>query len=141
MRRFDAATPGTAAAVRAAGGLVCRPGRDGVTEVAVVHRPAQDDWTLPKGKLEPGESAEHAALREVQEETGLRCEIVRPAGCTAYVDGRGRDKVVCYWVMRPLDGGFRPGGEVDLLRWLRPPEAAELLSYPVDRALLAAQEL
>jgi len=137
VRRRPSAGPVT---VRAAGGIVCRPGPAGITEVALIHRPVQDDWTLPKGKLDPGETAEQAALREVEEETGLRCETVRPAGCTAYVDRRGRDKIVCYWLMRPLAGRFAPNGEVDLLRWLTVDEARTKLSYPVDRALLVAQE-
>jgi 8-oxo-dGTP diphosphatase len=109
--------------------------------VAVIHRPLQDDWTLPKGKLEGHETPERAALREVEEETGLRCEITRPAGCTAYVDARGRDKIVCYWIMRPLDGRFQPNVEVDGMRWLTVDEALKVLSYPVDRALLSAQDL
>jgi 8-oxo-dGTP pyrophosphatase MutT (NUDIX family) len=128
-------------AVRAAGGIVCRPGPGGLPEIAVIHRPSQDDWTLPKGKLDGDETPEQAALREVQEETGLRCQIVRPAGCTAYIDRRGRDKIVCYWIMRPLDGRFMPGSEVDSLRWLTVDEAMDVLSYPIDRALLSAQEL
>jgi 8-oxo-dGTP diphosphatase len=127
--------------IRAAGGLVVRRGPGGLPEIALIHRPSQDDWSLPKGKLENGETPEQAALREVEEETGLRCSIVRPAGCTAYVDRRGRDKIVCYWVMRPLDGRFKPGDEVDQLRWLTIEEALALLTYPLDRALLAAQEL
>jgi 8-oxo-dGTP pyrophosphatase MutT (NUDIX family) len=133
--------PHRRAVVRAAGGIVCRPGPAGLPEVALVHRPLQDDWTLPKGKLEEGESPEQAALREVEEETGLRCAITRPAGCTAYVDRKGRDKVVCYWVMRPLEGGFQPNDEVDALRWLTVDEALAALSYPVDRALLSARRL
>jgi len=128
--------------VRAAGGIVCRPGPAGPPEIAVIHRPEpDDDWSLPKGKLDPGETPEQAALREVREETGLRCRIVRPAGCTEYVDRRGRDKVVSYWIMRPLEGRFVPTAEVDLLRWLTVEEALQLLSYPADRALLAGQEL
>ena len=139
MRRCetDSSTP----AIRAAGGIVWRPGPAGLPEVAVIHRPDQDDWTLPKGKLVEGESAEEGALREVWEETGLRTQIERPAGCTAYVDRRGRDKIVCYWLMRPLNGRFQPGREVDQLRWLTVDEALGLLSYPVDRALLSAQDL
>ena len=127
--------------IRAAGGIVWRPGPAGLAEIAVIHRPAQVDWTLPKGKLDEGETAEQAALREVEEETGLRCRIVRPAGCTAYVDRRGRDKIVCYWVMAPVAGRFVPGDEVDGLRWLTVDEALAVLSYPIDRALLSAQEL
>ena len=140
-RRSATDSLATVPTIRAAGGVVWRPGRNGRPEVAVIHRPLQDDWTLPKGKLDGGETAEEAALREVLEETGLRCEVVRPAGCTAYVDRRGRDKIVCYWVMRPVDGEFRPSGEVDGIRWLTVEEAIRQLSYPVDRALLAAQEL
>jgi 8-oxo-dGTP diphosphatase len=127
--------------VRAAGGVVCRPGPAGRVEVAVIHRPSQDDWTLPKGKLEPGETAEEAALREVWEETGLKVRFVRPLGCTSYVDRRGRDKVVFYWVMWAEGGRFTPTGEVDELRWLTVEEAGELLTYSADRALLASQEL
>ena len=127
--------------VRAAGGIVCRPGPGGRPEIAVIHRPVQDDWTLPKGKLDGGETPEQGALREVEEETGLRCRITRPAGCTAYVDRRGRDKIVCYWMMEPLDGGFEPNAEVDRMRWLSVEEALTALSYPIDRALLSAQEL
>ncbi len=107
----------------------------------MVHRPVQDDWTLPKGKLEAGETAERAALREVEEETGLRCELVRPAGSTAYVDGRGRQKIVRYWVMRPLSGRFVPTAEVDALRWFPIDDAVTQLTYPQDRALLTAQDL
>lgn len=128
-------------AVRAAGGIVYRPGPGGLPEVAVIHRPAQDDWTLPKGKLDGEETPEQAALREVREETGMRCQIVRPAGCTAYIDRRGRDKIVCYWIMQPLEGRFAPNAEVDSLRWVTVDEALALLSYPIDRALLSAQEL
>jgi 8-oxo-dGTP pyrophosphatase MutT (NUDIX family) len=122
--------------VRAAGGLVLRRRPGGPVEIALVHRPAQDDWSLPKGKLDEGEAPEAAALREVEEETGLRCEIVRPCGRIAYVDRRGRDKVVDYWVMRPLSGRFRPSREVDELRWLPVEDARRLLSYPTDRQLL-----
>ena len=127
--------------VRAAGGVVCRPGPAGLAEIAVIHRPTQDDWSLPKGKLEPGETAEQAALREVEEETGLHARIVRPLGCTEYVDRRGRDKTVCYWVMNAEGGRFTPNDEVDQLRWLTVEEALDLLSYQGDKALLASQPL
>jgi 8-oxo-dGTP pyrophosphatase MutT (NUDIX family) len=127
--------------IRAAGGVVCRPGPIGLVEIAVIHRPSQDDWTLPKGKLEAGETAEQAAVREVEEETGLRVRVLRPMGCTAYADRKGRDKIVCYWVMWAEGGRFTPNEEVDQLRWLTVEEALELLTYPADKALLASQEL
>ncbi len=127
--------------IRAAGGVVCRIGQLGETQVAIVHRPVYDDWTLPKGKVEPDEKAEDCALREVKEETGLRCELVRPLGCTAYIDRRGRDKVACYWVMEVLGGRFRAAIEVDKLAWLPVDEAIERLTYERDRKLLSQQDL
>jgi 8-oxo-dGTP pyrophosphatase MutT (NUDIX family) len=133
--------PAVTGLIRAAGGVVCRPGPAGMTEIAVVHRPSQDDWTLPKGKLEGDETPEAGAIREVEEETGLKVELVRPMGCTAYVDRRGRDKVVLYWVMKVLSGRFLPNHEVDQLRWLTIEKAAGLLTYRADRALIASQEL
>jgi len=124
------------AAIRAAGGIICRPGPAGLLEVAVVHRPGYDDWTFPKGKLEFRETAEAAALREVNEETGFECELGESLGCTAYVDRRGRDKTVCYWRMRVRSGRFVPNFEVDELRWLTLVEAAGLLTFARDREIL-----
>ena len=119
--------------VQAAGGVVVRDGR-----VAVVHRPKYEDWTLPKGKLDPGEDFEEAALREVEEETGLRCELGRELPSTHYRDSKDRPKVVRYWQMTPVAGEFEPNSEVDELRWLEPDEAARLLTYDRDREVLAA---
>ncbi len=127
--------------IKAAGGVVCRTDASGETEVAIIHRPAYDDWTLPKGKVEQDERPEDCALREVREETGLRCELVRALGCTAYIDRRGRDKVACYWVMRVLGGRFRPGVEVDKMVWLTVDEAIERLTYDRDKTLLGQQDL
>jgi 8-oxo-dGTP diphosphatase len=123
------------AEVKAAGGVVRRRGPSGA-EVAVVHRPHRDDWSLPKGKLDPGEGWEQAALREVREEIGLRCRLGRELPPVAYKDQKGRAKVVRYWMMEPEEGEFAPNDEVDELRWLTPAAAAELLSYPHDRDLV-----
>jgi 8-oxo-dGTP pyrophosphatase MutT (NUDIX family) len=126
--------------MRAAGGVVVRSSRSGELEIAVIHRPEYDDWTLPKGKIEPDETPEDCALREVREETGLRCELVRPLGCTAYVDRRGRDKIACYWIMQVRGGRFKPGIEVDKMAWLPVSDAAKRLTYRHDK-LLVQQEL
>jgi 8-oxo-dGTP diphosphatase len=117
--------------VRAAGGLVVRNG-----DVLLVHRPRYDDWTFPKGKAAPGESDEACALREVEEETGLRCRLLEEAGTTEYVDSKGRPKLVRWWLMQPVDGTFTPGDEVDDVRWASPAHAAELLTYARDLPLL-----
>ncbi len=123
------------AEVFAAGGVVWRPADDGL-EVVLVHRPRYDDWSLPKGKLDPGESFEEAALREVEEETGLRCELGRLVGETTYRDNKDRLKLVRFWAMRAGDGDFDPDDEVDDLRWVPLAEAAPLLSYEFDRELV-----
>jgi 8-oxo-dGTP diphosphatase len=120
--------------VRAAGALVVRE-RDGRVELAAVHRPKYDDWSLPKGKLHPGEGWEEAALREVREETGLRCELGGELESASYLDRKGRRKLVRYWRMTPVEGEFEPSDEVDELRWLSPEEAEEALTYEHDRRL------
>ena len=124
--------------VQAAGGVVWRPGADGQVEVLVVHRPKYDDWSLPKGKLEKGETHEEAALREVEEETGLRCELGREIASTTYRDRYDRPKVVRYWAMTPVGGKLHRTDEVDKSVWLSPPAAAALLSYSHDRRVLAS---
>lgn len=128
--------------VQAGGGVVRRREPGGAWEIVVVHRPRYDDWSLPKGKVDAGETLEEAALREVREETGLVCRLHRPCGETTYRDRKGRLKVVRYWVMDVLVAGeFRPSAEVDATRWLAIPEALRLLTYPRDRDLVAAASL
>ena len=121
--------------VSAAGGIVWRRGPGGI-EVAVVHRPEYDDWSLPKGKLDAGEGFEEAAVREVYEETGLRCTLGREVTSVTYQDRHGRSKIVRYWLMEPAEGEFTPNDEVDELRWLIREAAVKLLTYPRDRELL-----
>jgi 8-oxo-dGTP diphosphatase len=119
--------------IDAAGGVVVRDGR-----VLLVHRPRYDDWTFPKGKLDPGESFEDAALREVEEETGVRCTLDRELPATRY-EVRGRPKLVRYWLMAPeAETDFVPNHETDEVRWLTPDEARALLTYDHDRDVLAA---
>ena len=124
--------------VQAAGGVVTRRRADGTMEVLVVHRPRYDDWSLPKGKLEANESFEAAAGREVEEETGvlvtLGCELPEQR----YVDRKGRDKIVRYWMMTPIGTtSWVPNDEVDEVRWVQAGEAHSLLTYDSDRGLVA----
>jgi 8-oxo-dGTP pyrophosphatase MutT (NUDIX family) len=123
--------------VAAAGGVLLRPDDDGEVRVAVIHRPKYMDWSLPKGKLEEGEGWKEAALREVEEETGYRCEARAELPRVSYLDRKRRRKLVRYWLMEPLEGEFAPHGEVDELRWVTREEADRLLSYPHDRELVA----
>ena len=121
--------------VPAAGGLLWRPGPDGGPEIGVVHRPRYDDWSLPKGKLDRGEHALTAAVREVGEETGLRVRVGRRSLRTTYPVPEGT-KRVDYWVMQAVAGDFTPNDEVDELRWLPAAEAVRLCSHDHDRAVI-----
>jgi 8-oxo-dGTP pyrophosphatase MutT (NUDIX family) len=126
--------------VLAAGGVVLRDGPGG-REVVLVHRPRYGDWTLPKGKREADETDRQTALREVEEETGLRCELLTELRSISYVDARGRPKIVRYWAMRaPDEGSFEPTPEVDEVRWVTISEADALLSYERDREVLRSVE-
>jgi 8-oxo-dGTP pyrophosphatase MutT (NUDIX family) len=121
--------------VRAAGAVLVREGL-----VAIVHRPKYDDWTLPKGKLEPGEDDAGAAVREVLEETGFDGVIESDLGTIAYEverGGRTLPKVVRYYVMHAVGGSFTADAEVDELRWLGRDEAMGLLTYARDRDVLS----
>lgn len=125
----------TTCEVRAAGGVLWRPGRDGDVEVALVHRPKYDDWTLPKGKLDAGEGWLDAAVREVAEETGHSVEVGDALGDITYRVAGG-DKRVRYWAMRAAGGAFTPTSEVDALRWLPASQARWALTYDRDREVL-----
>jgi 8-oxo-dGTP diphosphatase len=126
------------AEVKASGGVVWRRAPGGALELVVVHRPRYDDWSLPKGKLDPGESWEECALREVAEEVGLRCRLGAELPPIGYRDHKGRAKAVRYWLMEPADGSapFTPNDEVDEMRWVEAGAAEALLSYPHDAALV-----
>ena len=116
--------------IRAAGAILHRNGL-----VAVVHRPQYDDWTLPKGKLEPGEDDETAAVREVEEETGHAGTIEHDLGTIGYEVEAGT-KTVRYFVMAADAGGRPLARDVDEVRWVEIDEAATLLSYDRDREVL-----
>lgn len=121
--------------IQAAGGLVWR-NANGEKELAIIHRPKHDDWTLPKGKLEPGESWKEAALREVLEETVCQVEIENFAGCICYTP-KDIPKIVLYWNMKLIDeGNFKPNKEVDQIRWLKVDEALAILGYQSERELI-----
>lgn len=134
---------GKRSVVRAAGAVVWRPstsagGGAGEAEVVVVHRPApHDDWSLPKGKLDPGERHRDAAVREVHEETAVRGELGPRLGEVRYALADGTEKRVRWWSLRALhDDGFVPGDEIDERRWLPVSEAVALLSWPSDVQVL-----
>lgn len=122
--------------IRAAGGIIWRD--RGALEVVVVHRPRYHDWSFPKGKCEPGETDEQCAVREVGEETGLRCELGAELPPVHYVDRHGRPKQVRYWAMQAVGTTPTWDDEVDVLCWVRPTRAARLLSYERDAAVLDA---
>lgn len=122
--------------VLAAGAVLWQPDPDsGDPRVAVVHRPRYDDWSLPKGKLDPGETEPVAAVREIFEETGQRAHLGRRLGTVGYPIPNGI-KIVHYWVARSHGGDFVPGDEVDQLVWLPTREASKRLTYRADRKMV-----
>lgn len=121
--------------IRAAGGVVIRPLANSRWEVACIYREARGDWTFPKGKLDQGETFEQAAVREVFEETGMRCETVRFIGTTNYTHRKGKPKIVAYYLMMAAPGEFIPNEEVDELVWLPLEEVATHLTWDRDREL------
>lgn len=143
--RWDAAPPDVAVGpaepasdvVRAAGGVPWRRGDDELLEVCIVHRTQRQDWSFPKGKLDPGEAWDVAAVREVFEETGLVAVPGDRLAAVEYVDHQGRPKQVRYWAMAvAADAGFAADDEVDERRWVTPEEAHALLDYEGDRLVL-----
>lgn len=139
MSRTQPAPP----VIQAAGGVLWRPAdgseTGGSVEVAVIHRPRYDDWSLPKGKLTAGEKLLEAAIREVREETGHLVRVGRSLGSIRYqkiVAGKLRDKVVHWWAMRADGGVFVPNDEVDALRWLPVGAADAALTRDLERVIL-----
>jgi 8-oxo-dGTP diphosphatase len=127
-------TPATKT-ILAAGGVVWRL-RDGAPEVLLVHRPRYDDWSLPKGKLLPGERDLIGAVREVGEETGAVVEVQQRIGTVKYMHGDARKRVT-YWSMRYRSGDFVPNDEVDDIIWLSLNAARGKLNYDIDRGVLS----
>lgn len=125
--------------VRAAGGVVWREEEAGGLELLLVHRGRYDDWTFPKGKLDPGETWEQAAVREVFEEVGVVAVLGPELATSTYTDHKGRPKTVRYWTMTvATDVGFEADDEVSERRWLSLAEVADWLTYPRDRPILTS---
>jgi 8-oxo-dGTP diphosphatase len=124
--------------IQAAGGLLWRKTPKDQT-IGIIHRLRYDDWTLPKGKLKPGETWQDAAIREVHEETGCIAELRDFAGCVAYeVDNV--PKVVLFWNMFLVEVcEFKPSKEVDRFEWRSQQEALKILTYPGERALIQSK--
>lgn len=122
--------------VRASGGAVI-DAQSEPPRVLMIHRPRYGDWSMPKGKVRPGEDDAQAALREVAEETGLTCELGAALGTMHYRDRKGRPKAVRFWVMHPVAGQFMPSDEVDRCEWLAFDEAAERATRPTEKKLIA----
>jgi 8-oxo-(d)GTP phosphatase len=123
-------------AVLAAGAVLWRPNGDpAAPEIAIIHRPRYDDWSLPKGKVDPGETEPVTAVREVLEETGYASHLGRRLTAVSYPVEQGIKKVR-YWSARCVDGAFTPNLEVDELKWLPASEAMKQLEYPYDRKVL-----
>ncbi len=132
-------SPRAKANIHAAGTVLWRraPDGSGAVEIAVIHRPKYQDWSLPKGKLDPGETPVLAAVRETEEETGLRPRLGRYLGKVTYpIPGHRKLKRVDYWAAEVAEGEFAANTEVDELRWIRLDRVLDELSYPMDRQVV-----
>jgi len=123
-------------AIWAAGCVVARTGDDGQPEYLLVHRPQYDDWSLPKGKLNRRETFLDAALREVEEETGISVDNPRLIGTVGYLTKADNRKTVRWWLVDPIQGTFQPNGEVDKIKWRSFEKARKKLDYANDRTVL-----
>ncbi len=121
--------------VWAAGGVVRRAAADGL-EILLIHRPDRRDWSLPKGKVDPGETLREAARREIREETGFDCELDERIATVRYRDARRRSKAVVYFSATVSNGDFSPNDEVDEIAWCSPTDAASRLTYEQDARLV-----
>ncbi len=128
---------GTVAVILGGGGLITRH-NDGELEVLMVHRIKHLDWSLPAGKLEPGETLAECALREVYEESGLVCELGRELGMVEYTDRRGRARQVHYWEMEAIGGSFTPNDEVDAISWVPLAESLNYFDSERDQKMVSA---
>jgi len=126
--------------IEAAGGVVVDMSK-GKPRYLLVHRPAYDDWSFPKGKLESGEKHRDAALREVKEETGYICEVIQKLSPVQYKTPAKNRKRVKYWLMQPVSGDFVRNDEVDAVTWLKRSQAMSLLTYVHDQAVLVEAHL
>jgi len=126
--------------IKAAGGVLVDTSL-GAPRFLIVHRPRYDDWSLPKGKLLPGEDFEEAALREVSEETGMVCETLERLSPATYWTRNDNHKKVKFWLMRRVSGEFVPNDEVDAAVWLDATRAMNLLTYVFDQAVLLEADL
>ncbi|OBF92290.1 NUDIX hydrolase [Mycobacterium sp. 852002-51152_SCH6134967] len=136
MPKRTSETGSDAETILAAGAVLWRPnGNPDAPEVALIHRPRYDDWSLPKGKVDPGETEPVTAVREVCEETGYTAHLGRRLSSVSYPVEGGKKKVR-YWAARMVRGEFRPNDEVDELKWLPVPAAIKQLDYPHDRKVL-----
>lgn len=120
----------------AAGCVVARPSKKGNARYLIVHRPRYDDWTLPKGKLDAGETFLEAAMREVKEETGIVGKRARFIGSIGYVTQAGNAKVVRWWLTTVKRGSFSPNSEVDQIKWVSFRKGLERLTFRNDRRVL-----